>query len=475
MRRSFGPHDALRALPVGASVIAASSLLAFLLGREAVCAITLGLSVALCAAMALWLLRHPAVPERRVLLEDALLLTGRQTVEAVLAPCDRCDRPRVNGGPSMLLLGYAALLTAPDALPDGAVERYLAPLRLSRGALEQAMPLVDTVARDGLLWQLRRDGNDLRAFCCAPWEELLPVCRRIQQLRPTLLRRADREALETALASRPIPPLCFAMAEVTDGIPGEAIWLGALLPCEELYPWAAEELVTLRHMGFEPFLREPLASRLHAPAEDGTCLPLGPLPHEGSAAPVIAPGERPSAVLSRLLREQHIVLIRLLQLLWLQFPVIVGGWLLSPLPVGVLSACTLLLAALLPMPGSPTDTGAIRLLHHRRYPVAYAAVMLLVTVGAVLMGLFLRSAGIVGGCGALLFVPLTAALYLAVVRQVGMRWRSAALAAPVLAILTAILSSVLCGCSLTAAAFSLLTGCLLTVLALLITRAVRAS
>lgn len=203
-------------------------------------------------------LRGYPFPARTALLDARLLTDGSVEVRGVRCPLKETERPHMGAGSSALLLAYgAALLIDPDTkdAAERAVLDMLVRMKADRRLITGRCPFVSAVERDGLLWRVFRDGERERAYAMAGADALAPVCRSVWNGRAQPFAGEDRAALAAACASAGIPPLCVAMAEVENGVIGEAVYLGAFFFAQTLRADAQSEVKALRRAGLDVALR----------------------------------------------------------------------------------------------------------------------------------------------------------------------------------------------------------------------------
>lgn len=133
-------------------------------------------------------------------------------------------------GSSMLLCAHSAALCGISSSPTGeAVQEALLHMGVKPPMIRRSMPKLDACEAHGLIWQIHRDGKQLRAFACGPADRILPICSAMQSRQMLPISDALRQDLLTQLTEEHLPPLCFAMADYQQGMLGKPVYLGAFL------------------------------------------------------------------------------------------------------------------------------------------------------------------------------------------------------------------------------------------------------
>lgn len=214
------------------------------------------LSLAVPSAVLFWTRRStPTVIWRRitaVTVDTALLMTGRHRIRAAAAPLETVGEAKANAGPAMLSLVDCAMLTIdPDTVSESerAILRFLSPMKADQDMIRLCCPHLGDVERDGITWQIHRDGAKHRAFACAPMNWMVPACEYIRLEAEERLTGEHRAILEQLGEGTTLMPLAFATAPMTDGKLGEGTLLGVMIPERELKDEAFTQAEALREEG----------------------------------------------------------------------------------------------------------------------------------------------------------------------------------------------------------------------------------
>lgn len=135
----------------------------------------LGLAVALMLKLAVP--RPPEAGRSAALSLWAVPGECQTTVHQILLPDGPVTPGPMSPGSAMLLCMSAAALCQREPGPVAdAMSRCLQRMGVNAPRMQKGMPLLDTLERDGLTWQLHRDGSRMRAFACGEPAQVLSLC-----------------------------------------------------------------------------------------------------------------------------------------------------------------------------------------------------------------------------------------------------------------------------------------------------------